>query len=240
MTDSRALPAVAQGIEWSCMATWIYVTLKKKKMQHPLLYRPRVHRAINTSCIKGIVAWKVVQHQPQLQQASFYYAILHYIYPWETCVSISKNIYIALLLMLLCFTEPDQIVLMEKLHRSNMCNSENICDDLVRGGENKSLWLYFSSRELLHSALSISLCMTQWSLIPKEHKIWQFYFLFLPCFLLAVTVKVLDFFFDPSEENQSFCRKTSRELSSDNHCSFDFSYFLKDWKCLILLWQYFY
>lgn len=108
-------------------------------------------------------------------------------------VSISKNIFIALLLMLLCFTEADQTVLMEKLQKQDVQFWEYLCWPCQRG-ENKSLWLYFSSRELRHSAVSMPLCMTQGSLIPKEYKVWQFYFLFLPCSLLAVTMKILDFF----------------------------------------------
>lgn len=121
--------------------------------------------------------------------------------------------------MLLCFTVPDHSALMERSHWSS--REECVCWP-CEWEDSKSLWFYFSSRELLHSAASVSLCMTQWSLIPKGYKIWQLYFLLLPCFLLAVSVKILDFFFDPPEENRSFWRKTSRELSTDNHCSFDF------------------
>lgn len=84
---------------------------------------------------------------------------------------------------------------------------------------NKSLCFYFSSRQLLHSAASMSFCMTQRPSIPKGHKFWQL------CFLLAVSVKTLDFYFDPSEENQSFWRKPRRQAYTDNRCSFDFFLF---------------
>lgn len=134
-------------------------------------------------------------------------------------VSMSKSIFTALQLMLLCLTGPDQAAVMEKLHWSR----KGECAFWPKEWEgSKSLWFYFSSRQLLHSAASMSFCMTQRSLIPKGHKFWQLCFLLLLCFLLAVSVKTLDFYFDASEENQPFWRKTRRQVSTDNHCSFDF------------------
>lgn len=44
-------------------AAWSHENMShRKRMQHPFLYRPHVHRAINTSCIKSIFAWKTIQH----------------------------------------------------------------------------------------------------------------------------------------------------------------------------------
>lgn len=48
------------GLELHCLMKICHT--EKERMQHPFLDRPRVHRAINISCKKDIVAWKAVQH----------------------------------------------------------------------------------------------------------------------------------------------------------------------------------
>lgn len=140
--------------------------------------------------IKSTVAWKAVQHPASV--ATSIILLCHF--TWHLLLKnarLHKQKYFhrtAVNAALFHWTWPNSShgEITQKQQKRCLCWP-------CQRGENKSLWLYFSSRELLHSAVSMSLCMTQWSLIPKGHKVWQFYFLFLPCFLLAVTMKILDF-----------------------------------------------